>query len=288
MHDGPGIRTLIFFKGCPLRCPWCSNPESQSGRPELGYNREKCLHCGTCVTTCPEGALALADNGLVIDRRLCRVDEASCVAACPADALLLYGRRKNVEEVLAEVEKESAFHRSNGGLTLSGGEPLAQPEFALALLEEAKKRRMHTAMETCALVERELFLEAASRLDYLMADIKLMDDRRHRQATGKPVHVVLDNLRAVRRAFPSLPLHLRTPVIPGFNDTVEDIRAIASFAEETRASRYELLPYHRLGQQKYGYLGRKYPLPEDMTLDMAHFQSLREEAAAVCPVTFLS
>ena len=284
MHDGPGIRTLVFFKGCPLRCRWCSNPESQSRVKELGYDREKCLRCGTCLSVCTRGALTLSEHGLSIDRSRCHIDRALCVQRCPAEALRVYGKTMTVGEVLDEAEKEAPFYRSHGGITLSGGEPLMQGEFALALLRGAGRRRLRTAMETCALADRELFLEAASLLDYLMVDIKLMDNDRHREATGRPVQDILDNLRAVRRAYPSLPLHVRTPVVPGFNDNMEDILAIASFAAGIGAARYELLPYHRLGLQKYGYLERTYPLSEDLVLDNGLFQRLRAAAAEICPV----
>lgn len=288
MHDGPGIRTLVFFKGCPLRCQWCSNPESQSGEAELGYDREKCLRCGSCLFVCPRGALSLAENGLCIDRSRCRIDRAPCVSSCPAEALRLYGEKMTVGEVLDEVEKEAPFYRVHGGITLSGGEPLMQGKFVLALLREAERRRIRTAMETCAFAGRELFLEAASLLDYLLADVKLMDDTRHRQATGRPVQVILDNLRAVRRVYPSLPLHVRTPVVPGINDNMEDIRAIASFAAGIGAARYELLPYHRLGLQKYGYLERSYPLSEELVLDDELFQRLKAAAAEICPAQAVS
>ena len=288
MHDGPGIRTLVFFKGCPLRCRWCSNPESQSGVEELGYDREKCLRCGTCLSVCTRGALSLTGDGLRIDRTRCRIDRAPCVRSCPAEALRLYGEKMTVGEVLDEVEKEAPFYRLHGGVTLSGGEPLMQGEFVLALLREAGRRKLRTAMESCAFADRELFLEAASLLDYLLADVKLMDDARHRRAAGQPVQVILDNLRAVRRAYPSLPLHVRTPVVPGINDNMEDILAIASFAAGIGAARYELLPYHRLGLQKYGYLERSYPLSEELVLEDELFQRLRTAAAEICPAQAVS
>ena len=265
VHDGPGIRTIVFFKGCPLRCRWCSNPESQSMKEELGYNRDKCLACGTCVRVCPEDALTLSPEGVNIDRTRCSMDQL-CSRACPAEALTVYGTRRSVEDILNDVEQDSVFYaRSGGGMTLSGGEPLAQPEFALALLSEARKRRIHRALETCAFVPEETMLRAAELLNYLLIDIKCMDSEKHRNGTGVPNDRILSNIRAVRAAFPSLPIHIRTPVVPGFNDNDEDIRAIAEFVRESGCARYEPLAYHRLGTQK------------------ERFERLRQIAASLCP-----
>ena len=282
VHDGPGIRTIVFFKGCPLRCRWCSNPESQCMKYELGYNRDKCLACGTCVRICPEDALTLSPEGVNIDRTRCSMDQL-CSRACPAEALTVYGTRRSVEDILNDVEQDSVFYaRSGGGMTLSGGEPLAQPEFALALLSEARKRRIHRALETCAFVPEETMLRAAELLNYLLIDIKCMDSEKHRNGTGVPNDRILSNIRAVRAAFPSLPIHIRTPVVPGFNDNDEDIRAIAEFVRESGCARYEPLAYHRLGTQKYRFLGLDYPLG-DKELSEERFERLRQIAASLCP-----
>lgn len=295
VHDGPGIRTLIFFKGCPLRCRWCSNPESQAMRVELGYNTDKCLGCASCVRACERGALALTPHGVVVDKAACPLGEGSCgtdgtadgqppcVRACPAQALTVYGIGRTVDEVLAEVEADGVFYaRSGGGLTLSGGEALAQPDFALALLREAKRRRIHRALETCSLAPRDVLLEACGLLDYALMDVKCLDAERHKAFTGVDNERILTNIRAVRDAYPRLPIHIRTPVIPGFNDNPDEIRGIAAFARELGAVRYELLAYHRMGEQKYRFLGLDYPMGA-LELDETRFEELKKLAASVCP-----
>lgn len=269
VHDGPGIRTTVFLKGCPLRCSWCSNPESQRHTPELGYNISRCLHCGRCAAACPEKALGLPlpEKSVHIDRQACRAcailrkQEPPCVAACPAQALARYGGAVHVREVLEEVERDAVFYaRSGGGMTLSGGEPFAQGDFALALLRGARKRYIHRAVETCGAADEALFLEGCGLCDYLLFDIKHMDSATHKTATGMGNERIVRNIRNVRAAYPQLHIHIRTPLVPGFNDTEETVRNIAVFARELGAQEYEVLPYHRMGLQKYGYLGREYPL----------------------------
>lgn len=283
VHDGPGIRTNIFLKGCPLRCRWCCNPESQAAEPELGYNIEKCLGCGSCASACAHGALALSQSGVELARDLCVLDRQSCVTACRAQALTAYGRARTVDGVLGEVEQDGMFYsRSRGGLTLTGGEPLAQPQFTLALLREAKRRRIHRAMETSGVASEAVILKSAAQLDYLLMDIKSMDDIRHREFTGVPNAGILSNLGKVRAVFPKLPIHIRTPVIPGFNDNEADIRRIAEFAASLGALRYELLAYHYMGRQKYKFIGRTYPMGPEF-LDEGLFARLKLLVESVCP-----
>lgn len=284
VHDGPGIRTIVFLKGCPLRCDWCSNPESQGIRPDIGWNHTLCIGCGACVQACPRQALHAGAQGITRDSERC-TGCMTCALACPAQAMFTYGRRRSVGEVLDDVEKDSLFYaRSGGGLTLSGGEPLFQPRFALALLREAKLRRINRAMESCALCTEDIFLEAAGLLNYLLVDVKCLDSERHRRFTGQPNGRILSNIRAVRRAFPDLPLHLRTPVIPGVNDTEDDVRGMAAFAAEVNAAAYELLPYHRMGESKYRFLARTYPLG-DVALDEEYFRRLQAAALEIMPAS---
>ena len=279
VHDGPGIRTIVFFKGCSLACRWCSNPESQSGAPELAYNAGRCLSlvkCGHCLPACPHGSIAEGSDGKpFIDRSHCTGCSLPCVQACPAQGLLAYGQTRSVDEVLRVVEQDMAFYsRSGGGLTLSGGEPLLQDSFALALLREARKRRIKTAVETCGMVAPDVVREAASFLNHVLFDLKHMDAVVHKAQTGCSNARILDNFRILADDFPEVPVLARTPVIPGFNDTPEAIAAIADFVKPFGRIRYELLPYHRLGTQKYHFLGREAPLG-DAQLDKDLFRALQ-------------
>ncbi len=278
VHDGGGIRSIVFLKGCPLRCKWCSNPESQRPEPELARNEGRCLgsdKCGFCLSACPEGAIAApAGNLPVVDRARC-AGCMRCTGACPSQALIAYGKPRSVEDVVSAVEQDSLFYaRSGGGMTLSGGEPFMQGDFALALLREAKRRRIDTAAECCGQVAWPVLEEACSLLRELLFDIKLMDGARHKQATGAGNETILENLRRILTSFPTLPVCVRTPVIPGVNDTEEDIAAILKLLEPYPQVRYELLAYHRLGTQKYHFLGREAPMG-DVTLDDDRFARLQ-------------
>ena len=277
VHDGPGIRTIVFLKGCPLRCLWCSNPESQQFYPELVFNSNKCIgesECGRCLSPCSHGVMQSPLRGdLPLKRDLtcdCRVDN------CPAAALSVFGKSKSVNEVLDIVEADSAFYaRSGGGLTISGGEPLGQPQYTLNLLREAKYRRIDRAIETSGYVEWSILEQASEYLNSIIYDIKCLDDHKHIQGTGVSNKLILENFEKLCVRFPNLPILVRTPIIPGFNDSVEDITAIADFIKDKANVQYELLPYHRLGQAKYLALGREYPLGE-VLLDDKKMQALQE------------
>lgn len=279
VHDGPGIRTVVFLKGCPLTCLWCSNPESQSPKPELAYNKNNCItlsQCQRCAEICPEGALTRGDDDKISVAWESCTHCLACVEACPAEALITYGKTRTVKEVIDQVEKDATFYaRSGGGLTLGGGEPLAQRKFALALLKEAKRRYIKTAIETCGQVPKETLLEACQYINMVMLDIKCMDSVKHKKFTGMGNEVILENFKAMVEAFPKLHIRVRTPVVPGFNDTSEDIQAIVDFVKEYKQVEYEALPYHRLGTQKYTNTGREYPLG-DISLDNDKFLKLLE------------
>ena len=266
LHDGPGIRTMVFLNGCPLRCRWCSNPESQTSQPELALNLNKCIgtrECGFCLKSCSPGAITSAEDGKIrINRQYCDMC-LTCTAECPSEALHVFGSLRSVGDVMAAVEADGVFFgRSGGGMTLSGGEPLLQSEFALALLREAKRRRIDTAVETCGHVDWQVLRDAAELSNTVFFDIKCMDTVRHREFTGVDNSLIISNLRKLVKAFPRLSIVVRTPLIPGFNDSVEDILNIIELLRQLPAVTYEVLPFHRLGTPKYEYLGREYPLGE--------------------------
>ena len=285
VHDGPGIRTIVFLKGCSLSCRWCSNPESQQREPELAFNAGRCLgvsKCGHCIMACPYGSITLGeDDKLRINRTHCTACHMPCAAACPAQGLLVYGKQRTVDDVLNVVEQDMAFYaRSGGGLTLSGGEPLLQGEFAVALLREARARRIKTAVETCGMVSAETVRAAAEYLNYVLFDIKHMDSAEHEAQTGLSNKHILENFRILAEEFPNLPILARTPIIPGFNDSEQAVTAIAQFLKPYERVEYEMLPYHRLGTQKYQFLDRPVPMGE-VKLDAEHMNRLQAVAQSI-------
>ena len=285
VHDGPGIRTIVFLKGCSLSCRWCSNPESQQREPELAFNAGRCLgvsKCGHCIMACPYGSITLGeDDKLRINRTHCTACHMPCAAACPAQGLLVYGKQRTVDDVLNVVEQDMAFYaRSGGGLTLSGGEPLLQGEFAVALLREARARRIKTAVETCGMVSADTIRAAAEYLNYVLFDIKHMDSAQHEAHTGLPNRRILENFRILAEEFPNLPILARTPIIPGFNNSEQAVAAIADFLKPYERVEYEMLPYHRLGTQKYQFLDRPVPMGE-VKLDAEHMNRLQAVAQAI-------
>lgn len=264
VHDGPGIRTIVFLKGCPLQCQWCANPESQHVHPEVAFNKNKCIgvkDCGLCINVCQTGAIKTSpNNGIIINRELCN-NCSSCADVCPSKALNMYGKVMAVNEVLNLVEQDSMFYaRSGGGMTLSGGEPLLQADFAVELLKEAKRRRINTNIETCGFSVWENLDRACQYLDNIFYDIKCIDTDKHQQYTGVHNEKILQNLKKLCTEYPTKNVTVRTPVIPGFNDTEEDILAIIDLIKGFPNVKYELLAYHRLGEPKYGYIGKEYPL----------------------------
>lgn len=266
LHDGSGIRTLVFLKGCPLKCKWCANPEGQAYTPELAYRPDKCIgtpECDRCRQVCDVDAIRRGEDGRVeIVRELCS-DCGKCVDPCPSKALELLGARMSADDLIRVVEEDGSFYaRSGGGVTLSGGEPLAQTEFVLEFLKRARARGIDTALETSGFCRWEDLDQACRLVDHVFFDVKALDCATHEEGAGVGNRRILENLGRLRESFPGLPVTVRTPVIPGFNDAPGQIRAIAAFLNELPGDpvAFELLPYHRFGESKYSQLGKTYPL----------------------------
>jgi len=250
LHDGPGIRTTVFFKGCPLRCLWCHNPESINPELELAFYIHKCIGCNSCVSVCPTGALQ--NNNLKrkkYNKEVCRFCW-KCAEACPSEALKVQGKRYRVEEVLTEVLRDLPFYKqSNGGITLSGGEPTFQFDFCLALLEACKENDIPTALDTSGFVLWERLEELSPFVDIFLYDIKHMDSSEHKRLTGVPNEIILENLLRLDKV--GKPIEIRIPVIPGYNDSEENITALSTFLKRFNSvKRVKLLSYHKLGLSK--------------------------------------
>jgi pyruvate formate lyase activating enzyme len=262
VQDGPGIRTTVFMKGCPLACPWCSNPESQKTTSELGHIDSLCDGCGRCVEACGLRAISVAENGVEIDRKLCD-DCASCADVCIPGALKVFGREISVEDAFAELKKDELYYRnSKGGVTASGGEPLGQPEFVAALFERCHAVGIHTALDTCGLAGRPALEKVLLHTDLVLFDLKLMDPAAHVEIARGSNGAILDNARRIAET--GIPLILRIPLVRGLTETDENIGAIARFAVELgdAVRAVHLLPYHRFGLSKYQMLDLEYELGE--------------------------
>lgn len=268
IHDGPGIRTEIFFKGCNMRCLWCSNPETIDPRQQIGVYPKKCVGCGSCVEVCPrEGKpIVFGPEGLerVVMDDFCRTC-LKCVDECPGRAIMVWGEKKSIPELMGIIEEDRAFYeKSGGGVTLSGGEALVQWEFVLELLKECRKTGIHTCVESALNLPQEPVDKVMEYTDLLISDIKHMDSEKHKMAAGAGNELILANLRRLAKA--GQPMVLRTPVVPGFNDDEDSICAIGAFLRDElggRVVQYQLLPYRKMGTEKHATLGQHYPMGDD-------------------------
>jgi pyruvate formate lyase activating enzyme len=264
LHDGPGIRTVVFFKGCPLKCQWCANPECIDPSPQLGFSKLLCNKCGRCFPACLLGAITAGENGMPeIDRKRC-TNCGQCVNVCPEKALVIYGKEIALEDLFGEISRDRSFYsHSGGGITVSGGEATLQADYVIALFKLCRETNIATALETCGYVNPGKFRKMLEFTDFVLYDLKVLDNQRHLKLTGRSNALILKNARMIFDL--GIRVQFRMPLVPGLNDDLENIKATSQFLHRINAGAgrsIELIPYHRLGTGKYEALGRAYSLSE--------------------------
>ena len=276
ISDGPGTRTVVFLKGCPLRCQWCSNPESQSAVPQIGIFTAKCIQCNHCQDACERGVAIPAKEGGFIADGACTMC-GSCVEVCPTKSRRWMGEEMSPEAVLDKIKKDMVFYRKSfGGVTFSGGEPLTQPKFLKKIIQGCQRVGIRTAIETCGAFNWKAAESTIGLIDFVMFDIKHMDSHRHREFTGSGNESILENAKRISAL--GIPMMVRIPVIPTVNDSFDNIRATAQFVRDhlPSATGIEALPYHKLGLTKYAALGLNYPLHDIDTPDTLQMETIRD------------
>ena len=273
LHDGPGIRTTVFLKGCPLRCKWCSNPESMIAYPEIMLFDMKCIKFGKCIEICSQDAIAVVDGMRRVDWSKCN-QCLECARVCPSGGIEVVGNYMSVEETVAEIEKDWLFYlNSGGGVTFSGGEPLYQWEFVREVAKQCKKKGIHTALDTSGYARWEAIEPVLEYIDLVLYDIKQLDPQIHKEGTGVTNELILDNAAKITA---KVKTWLRIPLIPGFNDSEQHIREIARLGMQMGVEKISLLPYHQWGIQKYAKLGRSYPFEDAEPLPEERIQELKD------------
>jgi len=258
IHDGPGIRTTVFLKGCPLNCWWCQNPESQLSGQEMVFWEDRCIGCGACSLNCPSSAIQMENKKPVTDKNKCNLC-GECSRTCPAQAREMIGKKLTAEEIIKEVEKDLVFYEeSGGGVTFSGGEPLGQSEFLEALLIRCQKKKIHTAVDTSGYISWRILKKIIPKVDLFLYDLKIMDSERHKKYTGVFNEIILENLKKLSSVHNNI--FIRFPVIPGINDDYQNIKETGEFLSSLKIAQVNILPYHYMGIDKYGRLGRTYKL----------------------------
>ena len=270
VHDGDGIRTTVFLKGCPLACVWCHNPEGIKKEPQLAFFSEKCTGCGRCAAVCPRGAHGFDGGVHTLDRDAC-IACGKCTEECYAGALYLYGRTMTAGDVIDAVMEDGIFYSDGGGMTLSGGEPTVQPEFARALLILAKEHGVNTALDTCGLARREIYEDLLPHVDTFLYDVKHITEQGHVRCTGVSNRLILENLRFLSDA--GARIEIRMPLVPGYNDDAETLGGIGRFLTNIRVTKMRLLPYHNYARSKYEAIGRENTLPDVPLPDRAHMEN---------------
>lgn len=259
LHDGPGIRTTVFLKGCPLRCEWCHNPESQVSLPEIMFAAERCIRCGDCVEACPEHAIEWND-GPIRHAEACRRC-GRCAEACLSGARQFIGKQMLVPELVKVICRDLVFFdESGGGVTFSGGEPLMQPDFLETALEACGRKGIHRVVDTCGYAAKDVLLRISRNVDLFLYDLKLMDPAKHRQFTGVSNELILENLATLAEG--SVPLRVRIPLVPGVNDDDQNVAESLRFLAGLGLRQVELLPYHNIGKEKYARLQLQYRMEE--------------------------
>ena len=276
VNDGPGIRTTVFLKGCPLKCRWCHNPESISPEKEIIIREDRCIRCSECFLTCNYFAVNSVGEKYITDRGVC-AHCGCCVEVCYSDAREIVGKEMSVDQVMKEVEKDIVFYnQSGGGVTFSGGEPFLQHEFLLMLLQSCKEKNIHTAVDTSGYTSEQILLQASDFTDLFLYDIKTIDDTIHKSFTGVSNKLILDNLK--RLAERRKNVIVRVPLIPTVNDSLEAMREIGGYIASLHSiSEIHLLPYHHVGIEKYYRLGLEYSFEKDLKISTEVLSKLQEE-----------